>query len=185
MKRGVYIAALVLLYLLFASKSCDNRERSDETLELARLSAARDSIAAFFTPDTLTSESLRAFEKSALARFRDFCDYRSVLSDTSVDSAFRAKAAQLIHEMLVSGTRLEDLPDNLSGDSVWIRQPLLRNGAPEYTATLGYVSYSDSTGGYAGRQREIQTGTVDFLLIKQCKVFGADTLQAWQVFFRK
>jgi hypothetical protein len=208
MRRIVYILALAFLYLILTAKSCDNRQDNDDAGGQPALAATIDSIRAGFTPDTLTESSLRTFEARAKTRLSDFSDYLAIYSDTSVPKTFRSKASEMIRRLFISGNALLEiryLGDPKPGkiivsqfldiaksepapfltiipDSTRVIKSLHREGGPAYKGRLGFSCFYSGQTGSRMRPQAPARGTVEFVVAKQEKIFGTDTLMIWDLF---
>ena len=207
MRRSLYTSVLIVLYLLLTAKSCDSRQEADQAREQAALAAAKDSIRTAAAPDTLTGSSLQAFERVAVIKMSDFGDFLAILRDTAVDPAFKEKARDMIRSMFVSDNSslhfpcpgnsrrkdvvLQDLltPEAVTScgfgkviaDSTRVWQSLQRSGGPDYLGVLSYAFILASTGPGNDAGQALIHGTVGFVVTRNPKVFGADTLMVWEV----
>ena len=102
MKRFFMLSTLLLIYLLFSSRSCNNQEEFEAAREQKQLETSIDSISSAFSSDKLSSETLRAFEETARQRFADFVDYLAILSDTVAAPAFKENTRRMIRELFIS-----------------------------------------------------------------------------------
>jgi hypothetical protein len=208
MRRIFYIPALVLLYLLTTAKSCDRQEQYDESVDQSRVKQSLDSIRSAFESDTLAGASLQAFEASAKIKLADFSDYLAILSDPSVAGAFREQAGKMVRGLFISensvlrfenpgregkitvsvrqlltpGREAADMPGKIITDSIRVIRPLQREGTSMYAGLLGYsFSFAGEKPG-TDLRRTLAGGTVDYLVIRHEKKFGADSLVIWEVF---
>jgi hypothetical protein len=182
MKRLIYIPAFLLLYLLFTAKSCDEQAQAREERANAAIEKEKDSIRSVLGADTLTEGMLRSFESLAVTRLADYAGYRVIAADTSVDTTFRKKAAQMMKRLMAPGTDFADLPAGIIADSVTLKKPLYYTGNARYTGQLGYwfmpgISTDEDVTGQALRE-----GTTGFLVARHPKIFGPDTLMVWEVY---
>jgi len=207
MKNFFHISALILLYLLFTAKSCDDREQADKIHEQVGIAKTRDSIISVFSPDSLSMASLRAFETAAMIRLSDFNDYLAILGDTSIDKSFRDEARKMIKNLFISENSVLELkdPDDpgrrevpvrqlMAGsgasamfgaiipDSTGVKQSLQRTGDSIYTGTLSYVYVPAGKHTVKHQNRMLGTGITGFVVTKHEKKFGAETLMVWDVF---
>jgi hypothetical protein len=208
MRRIFYIPALILLYLLTTSKSCDRQEQDDDSRDQARVKSAQDSIKSTFASDTLPGASLQAFEATAKIRLADFSDYLSILADTSFDTTFRAKAREMIQALFISENSVlwltgpgkqgrrefsvkQVLASGVEGsitfgkimpESILVQQPLKRAGDSVYTGQLCFSYIPSRHMNEKDPERKLSAGAIDFMLIKHKKAFGTVTLIVWEVF---
>jgi hypothetical protein len=162
MKRSLRLSALVVLYLLFSAKSCDQQEEFDGARQQRATEAAKDSIVSVFGSDTLTALTLTAFEETAKLKFADLFDYLDILSDTSAAPAFKEQAGQMARELFISEY---SFPRFARPDSIWVMEHLHRVSDSLLTGRLGFSP----------------NGSVGFLALKRNKIFGTDTLKVWNV----
>jgi len=208
MRRLLYIPTLILLYLLFTAKSCDNQERADDVSEQKQITLSQDSIRSNFESDTLSNASLRAFEGMGGMKLADLGDYLMILGDTAVAETFREKAREMIRGLFLSensvvrltgqenpgirevsvNTLLNPVKGNpvISGkiipDSVRVKQPLKWIGKAIYAGTLSFAYIPEDKMNKNGPGPASVSGTVDFLVTRHEKNFGKDTLMIWDVF---
>ncbi len=170
MRKTAAILALVMLYLVCSSKSC-----SDDTGQpgspLAPMEATRDSIVSQFEQGVPGESTLQAFGETARQMVADWADYRTIAADTSYAQPFRDKASTMaarLFESEISAGLMESMiePESVSSpDSVRIEQPLVR--APDSA--------------YAGLLAIGRTILLPFRAERVDKVFGNDTIRAWEV----
>jgi hypothetical protein len=203
MKRLVKISALLLLYCLTTAKSCSNNEEGKAARERYVVDATVDTIRRALSSDSLSEESLRAFGELAGRKLLDFSDYMKILTDSSIDTAFRQKAAGMIKALFISDSVVISLGnDNKKGalsvtvknlvnkresamypgfDSVKIIQPLYRTAPDSYTGRLSSLTSSTSSLNRDGRKVSGQLITVDFSLVRIKTIIDKDTLNSWKV----
>ena len=206
MKRIFKISIIVLVYLVLCGKSCV----SDQDIKLQQqkeATAMMDNIRDEFGMENLNEDSQFAMEIAAVQKLNDFADYLMIYSNSSLDSAFRIRAAGLITDLFVSrqsaisfGFRdiekegrwtLATLLDDSWGDevdSVYVRYDSIRfmnhlnqSDALSYKALMNcsqsVVAYS-STNTYIISDEQIE---VNILVSRREKSFGSDTLTIWVV----
>lgn len=162
MKRFCRLSVLLLLYLVFSAKSCDQQEEFDAAREQRRTQATKDSIVSVFRSDTVTSATLAAFEESAKIKFSDLFDYLDILNDTTAPRAFREQAGQMAEDLFISETSVPRFP---RPDSVWIMERLHPVNDSLFAGRLGFSPH----------------GSLGFYAVKRDKIFGKDTLKVWTV----
>ncbi len=208
MRKIVNIVILVLVYLLFSGRSCDNRSPEEEAQAQAEaLVSTRDSIRDAFETDWLSESALYAHEVTARQKLSDLADYMNVLADTTLDSAFRKKAGEMIKKMFVTGearmsimlqsdrqTRLMPLSEVLNEawagpailvpfrfDSVQVREPLHRVDETRYAGTLACRQTFPSLAKSDTTMILWCHKVIDFFAVRDEKLFGKDTLRVWEV----
>jgi len=208
MKRSLKALALILIYLLFSAKSCDDREQYDAVLEQERLTAIKDSISSTMGSDTLTFTTLRAFEVAAEQKFSDFSDYANILADTSFDPAFKEQAKNMITSLFISDRTLLRLTDKekkrrneltinewtrngkipsrvlctFIPDSVRVLKSFNKVNDSIFSGKLGFSLMPSPRPGVNQRTYCPVGGEIDIFLAKQEKKFGTNTLKVWDVF---
>lgn len=207
MSRIYNILILILLYLLFGSRTCTEESDIREANEQRLLLASKDSIKKTFEIYRLSDYQLRAYEETAKHKLIDFADYLKIISDTTLDMRFRQQAAEMLKRLFIPGdidtrnwrtasadTESSSLDQILGksltlGMAAWIK--------PERITTLKpLTSVNDST--YTGRlsfyQKCIpydinetprilsQETDIEILAIRKLKSFGSESLIIWEVF---
>lgn len=202
MNRFFKISALILAYLLFSAKSCDNHNG-----EKTGITASIDSIRKEFQADNIREESLGAFETNARQKLSDFSDYLQLFMSPSIDSLFRDKTRDMIRDIFISdsvslrflqnqgtkdqeltlaqllknGLRNESMHSGFIFDSVKVYRPFTRISDTVYSGSLDFsqklirFSLQDT----AVIRSEIKTA--DVFIVKRDKIFGKDTLRIWKV----
>ena len=207
MKGRVSIAILVLLWLLASGRSCDHAEQEDTGFGHQRISSVTDSLTEVFGADSLTPETLRAFEELARVRMGDFFDYLAILHDTTAAGPFRAKADEMIGRMVFSHRAVLLLRDSKDSETeqisidrlrspdplkpeilakgkisgIRVTRPLLREADSIYTGELDFGLQPGNAGGIPEKLRPA-SGSMTFVVLKHRKNFGTDTLRLWDVF---
>ena len=208
MKRILYIQLLVLLYILFTAKSCENRQQANEAGEHARMISMRDSIRLALEPETLSDASAKAFEAIAIIKFSDFSDYLEIFHDTSNDPAFRQKTREMIlHQFISENSELElstmgnpagtsiaikqlllPVRENqevfwkISTDSIRLSKPLVQTNDSVYTGKVSFAYITRWSNTIREENPKLFHGTEDIMLIRQNKIFGNDTLKTWNLY---
>jgi hypothetical protein len=207
MRRPVYILLLILLYILFTAKSCDNGQEDVAAREESVAAAVKDSITSAFASDALNNQALRAFEATARLKLYDFRDYLSLLSDSTTSDVFKTKVAEMIGGLFISrevhldlscrgmvnenmnlvrhmhhtGFKNIDIPEGVLFDSVVVLRSLQKVNDTLYSGELKTgVHYKHSTAtGNKMLQRDDKI--VQVYLLKHEKVFGENSLKVWSV----
>jgi hypothetical protein len=205
MKSVLKFSALVLAYLLFGARSCDNEERYTANREQKETNQVIDSIGAVFGADKLSPATLQAYEHTALLKLSDLLDYSIIAADTSVASVFRDRATQMIRSSFVSGNcvirsstngkpgmqniSVEQLSrgkafsseflNQLKYDSVWISEGLHPVSDSTYS---GQLSFSLPGKNFSAKEFKPSSATqFEFFAVKREKQFGNKTLKIWTV----
>ena len=199
------IVVILVLSTLYAPSCVNETERIKR--EDARLINLKKNIFSKFEIDDLNEESLFVFESTAKQKLSDLSDYLQVLTDTTLDVSFRAKAGEMINAVFLSEKMKiqlaqidgnnEKIPVNLfinNGlenklkfpiflfDSIVVFKPLHKSVNNNYEGKLRFLQ--KSTHPSQNTQLKISViKTADFYLIKEEKIFGIDTLNIWNVCF--
>jgi hypothetical protein len=195
---------IIVLFVIYAPSCVDEQEKANR--EEAILNETRNEIRAEFETDYLTGASLFAYETTAKQKLSDFADYLHVLTDTSLDMSFRAKAGEMIkstflsenvtlqlaqqkdipaeeynvHLLIKSGLTNQPSAQPFSIDSIVIYKPLHRTGNTGYAGSLTF-SQNFTFPGQPGQILNSISRSADIHLMKEDKIFGADTLKIWSV----
>jgi len=190
MRKAAYISVLVLIYLLFSAKSCDNREQADTARDEAVAKATHDSIAAVFESDTLSEEALRAFEETAGLKIYDLAEYLKILSDSNTEQGFKGKVEAMIREMFLpqngnmdrstSVFKKMNMQAGMMIDSVKIQQPLQPVNDSLYAGQLRFTIHVVNPHP-AERKGQTREKRVEIFVLKREKKFGDNTLKVWTV----
>ncbi len=206
MRKTLQIFVLVLLYLVFTAKSCDNQ--GNDIDNNARISLIQDSLASTFVSAVLSDNSLRAFENMAKIKLSDFNDYLAIANDTSIAGPFREKAREMIRGIFISENPVLQLSDfsnsgernfpvkqlleekagslaafgKIMPDSIWLKQSLQQTCDSVYTGKLGFIYLPAGKQDANVQDQAFPGGTVGFILAKRYKQFGTKTLLVWDVF---
>jgi len=207
MKRYLFLISSVMAYLLLCSKSCSEPELDPAIAEKERIEVLKDSIISEFESESLSRGSFKAFEMKARQKLVDFGDYLRICNNKSMDDSFKSQARLMIRDLFISdsirvNTLLTDehgnkmIPLNeflrigltssvdsnvFSIDSVKISIPLHRTNEDKYTGTLQFSRYL-KTYPTAKTTYPIQARMeAEIVVTKVDKIFGADTVQVWQV----
>jgi hypothetical protein len=190
MRKAVYILTLILLYLLFTAKSCDNEEQSDAVREEAHTKAAKDSISAAFGTDTLCAEALMAFEATARLKLYDLVDYLQILSDSTIEKGFKEKLEKMVIELFVPDDgNLELITEsikNLNGqggvavDSVKVQKSLQKVNDSLYSGHLMFFIHPLNPD-LSNKKTISSAKFVEIFVAKREKKFGNNSLKVWTV----
>ena len=200
------LSTLLLIYLLFSSRSCNNQEEFEAAREQKQLETSIDSISSAFSSDKLSSETLRAFEETARQRFADFVDYLAILSDTVAAPAFKENTRRMIRELFISDQcvlRFTSTNNDLAKeiplsvlldpqsdfvkhlkvfqpDTIRIMNALQYVNDSLYTGKLG-VTFRVPFTVVEKNSYHFSAGTIEFLAAKREKSFGKDKLKVWSL----
>jgi hypothetical protein len=208
MRKSLFILMLLLVYLLFSSKSCSSDEKDVADRQEADLMKVKKSLKDEFESEKLSRKSLNAFEVKAEQKLVDLADYLQIYSDNKMNEAFKGQARQMILGLFISdsvkissvlsdekeGNSLpltkflhidegsNDLSIDFKFDSIEIIKPLHRTGEFNYAGSLAFtrriISYSSSDTLFFSPVKM----DVDIIAAKINKTFGKDTLRVWEVF---
>jgi hypothetical protein len=208
MRKWILIFLVPAVYLLLCSKSCDSGHMDDAALQKKNLNKTRELIKTEAESETLSDQSLRAYEVNAKQKLTDFADFLSIYYDQNIGSAMRDQAGNMIVKLFTSEeitiplfipgvkktgnftlTELlsnENLPEYNSTkiliDSIAVRDPLRYSGESLYMGTLTFstrvISYSSSDS-LVSEKIKMET---EILAKKVNKTFGNESLRVWGVF---
>jgi len=203
MKVWLRIPVLLLVYCLLTAKSCSNEEERRAAWEQERVVAVRDSLRAAFDSDSLAELSRRAYEGSAVQKLSDLSDYLNILSDTTLDPAFRQKTTDMAHGLFISDTVLlksgagEKIRERISPvaafsgeiaamnsyifDSVRVVKRLTRVNDSTYAGQLSFLERGpDEPHGTLKSSRGL-IWFIDIYAARRVTILGSDTLRTWKV----
>lgn len=193
------------MLLIIGAPSCVDEREAIEREELI-LTETKENIRKEFETEYLTEASMYAIETIAKQKLSDLADYLRILTDTSLDYSFRAKAAEMIKNTFQSGNiklQLFDVKEKaiqeidvshiinrglenklalpfFTFDSISILEPLHRIGNSNYSGTLKFSqNFTDSTS--LEQNRNFITRIATVYVVKEYKIFGSDTLLVWGV----
>ncbi len=196
------ISTLVVILFVLSAPSCED-EQGAAIREERLLDETRNEIRNEFETEYLTESSLFAYEAAANQKLSDFADYLEILTDTTLDMAFREKASEMIESTFQSDNvsvqlfeknegeievhkLIEDVLENrvllphFSFDSVRIHEPLRRIGNTTYSGILKFSQdFTEPT--QSGQIVKSVSRNVDIYVVKENKIFGSDTLKIWSV----
>ena len=183
------------LLLGIASCASSHRERAIEN-ESAEASIMSGELEAQFTTDYLSSDLLDALEVRAQQKLLDFADYVVLISNPTIDSAFRTQAKEQALELFIQpeipiifegeSTKLEDFFSaihqkkgltNYTVRNIEIAQPLQQESDQQYTGSL---SFSQSM--IVDSQETVHQREVKVWVKKTDKQFGNKQKEVWEVF---
>ena len=205
MTKYLKISTIILVLFVIYAPSCVD-EQTIANREEAILVETKNNIRAEFETDYLTGASLFAYETTAKQKLSDFVDYLQILADTSLDVSFRAKAGEMIKNTFLSenvSIQFAQQKDVLSGeynvllliknglenklslppfsiDSIIVDEPLHRTGNQSYAGALTF-SQNFTLPRQPGQILNSVSRSADVYLMKEYKIFGADTLKIWSV----
>lgn len=208
MRKWILIFLTPAVYLLLCSKSCDSGHMDDAALQKKNLNKTRDLIKTEAESETLSDQSLRAYEANAKQKLGDFADFLSIYYDQNIDSAMKKQAGNMIVKLFSSEEitippfipgvkwtgnptltdllKNENLPEfksiKILINSITVKEPLRYSGESLYKGTLTFstrvISYSSSDSLVSERVKM----EVEMLAKKVDKTFGSETLRVWGVF---
>jgi len=205
MSKLFKIVAIVLVLFTIYAPSCVD-EQYIAMREEAKLNKERNEVLAEFKSDHLSEASLMAFEKNAVQKLTDLHDYLKILADTSLNHTFREKAGALVlntfitekvfislqpvendgPQKYVAGRLIQLINSNklilqhFTFDSIVVNDPLRKSDGETFTGKLSFIQrFSESSLG--GQNNYKAYREADFYLLKENKIFDADTLRTWNV----
>jgi hypothetical protein len=208
MKRGILILLIITAYLILSSKSCDSDREHNAGLQKAKTEQTKERIRGEFETETLTNQTLRAFELKARQKLVDFADYLSIYYNKNLDKALSDQAGQMITGLFASdktviksffpgkncsrGYPLTEFLNhdfmpayssvNVLIDSISIEIPLQRTGNNLFRGTLTFRRSLEAFSLADTLIISRDTLKADIIAQKVNKSFGSDTLQVWGVF---
>jgi len=203
MSKCIKILAVILILFVIYAPSCVD-ERANALREEAILTGTKNDIRTEFEIDYLNETSLFAYETTAKQKLSDLVDYLHIMTDTSLDMSFRAKAG----EMIISTFQSENVTIQLAGqdtesikklkvqhlikkglknklpnqpfsfDSINIYEPIHRINNTTYS---GVLKFSQNFTDPSNPEQIIKSTrrNADFWVVKEDKVFGTDSLKIW------
>ena len=199
MSKYIKIAISIIVPFIICAPSCKD-EHALSSHEEAILNETRNEIRAEFETEYLTEASLLAYEKTAKQKLSDFVDYIHIVTDTSLDLSFRAKAAEMIknnflsenitiqlapqiedtfnelnvHRFVKNGLENKLLLPHFTIDSIVVHESLHLVGDSCYFGTLRFLQNFPSPS-RPGQMSNMVSKAADIYLIKEDKVFGKFT----------
>jgi len=200
MNKFLQIIAAFALLLIIGAPSCVNEEELRMYQE-ARLQREIDQICSEIESMALSDSLLLIYQSEAKRKLMDMADYFQILSDTSLDTSIRRKAAEILNRQFISedvklviDLENNEIPLNLfiknqlnqdlalppyRFDSIKIRQGFQKWENDRYKGVFVFQERSDE----ASTPLSSSLRSIDFYLIKEEKIFGADTLNIWDIRF--
>ncbi len=199
------ISTIIFVLFVLCAPSCEDEQESANREE-AILTEAKKNILKEFETDYLDEASLFAYEVTAKQKLSDFSDYLHMMMDTSLEMSFRIKAGEMIKKTFQSenvSLRLDKeekktrpefevhllIKDGLenklklppfSVDSIIVHEPLHRIGNTTYSGILRFSQNFTDPSQPGLIINSIRRNT-DVYVVKEDKIFGADTLKIWSV----
>ncbi len=183
MRRLISISGLLVLYILFTAKSCENGQEDVIAREEAVSIAVKDSIGSSFASDTLRNSALRAFEETARLKLLDLGDYLGILSDSSTSEVFKTKVGEMITELFIS----QDVKEKVSFsvglvfDSVMVNNHLQRKNDTLYSGTLRFQIQCKPDVTANPQEMIVGYKIIDIFVVRREKIFGDKSLKVWSV----
>ena len=205
MSKYIKISAIILVLFITYAPSCVDEEAIAKREEKA-LNETKNEIRTEFETEYLTETSIFAYETTAKQKLTDLADYLHIMTDTSLDMAFRAKASEMIKNTFYSDNvtllcvehneepvkelkvrllikkglknKLPHLPYTF--DSLYIHEPLHRINNTTYFGVLGFLQNFTDPATPEQIIKSIRRNT-DFWVVKEDKVFGTDSMKIWDV----
>lgn len=199
------IPLFIFVLLIIGAPSCVDERDAMEREEIM-LKETKENIRKEFETEYLTEASLYATETVAKQKLSDLADYLRMLTDTSLEYTFRAKAGEMIKntfqlenitlqlfdakekaiqeidvtKLISSGLENKLALPFFTFDSISILVPIHRIGNSNYSGTLKFLqNFTDTTS--LELNMKFITRTVSVYVVKENKIFGSDTLLVWGV----
>jgi len=194
---------LIAFFLLFVcgAPSCENEE-AHQRREEAHLLEEITQIYSDIESVDLSASGLLIYQSHAQEKLRDIADYFQILSDTSLALSIREKAGELLLQNFISeevklsfhqmkkkeislGLLIDDMLNGHPSvysypfNSISIKQRLVEWEKDTFKGQIGYEQMSQDP--HIGLSSIPQS--IDFYLIKEIKIIGADTLGIWNIRF--
>lgn len=199
------ISLFIFALLIIGAPSCVDERDAIEREELI-LAETKENIRKEFETEYLTEASLYAIETVAKQKLSDLADYLRMLTDTSLDYTFRAKAGEMIKntfqlenvtlqlfdakekaiqeinvtELISSGLENKLALPFFTFDSIRVQEPIHRLGNSNYSGTLKFLQNFTNTTSLEQNMNFIPR-TASVYVVKEHKIFGNDTLLVWRV----
>jgi hypothetical protein len=205
MIRLIKISTLLFVLFILCAPSCED-EQLTINREEAILTETKNDIREEFETDYLNETSLFAYESAAKQKLNDFTDYLQIMTDTSMETAFRIKASEMLKLIFLSENVTLGLNEKGKGiqqkfevyhlikqglenklklppfsvDSIIVQEPLHRIGNTTYSGILRFSqNFTDPF--QPGLIINSIRRSTDVHVIKEDKIFGTDTLKIWSV----
>ncbi len=207
MRRLISISGLLVLYILFTAKSCENGQEDVIAREDSLAAAVRDSITSAFSSDALSNQALRAFEETARLKLLDLGDFLGILSDSSTSDVFKTKVGQMISELFISrdvslqfsspgclkkdepftkqlriaGMNHAKWPVGIVFDSVIVKNRLKRANDSLFSGTLRFQIQCKPDVTANPQEMIVGYKIIDIFVVRREKIFGDKSLKVWSV----
>ena len=202
----IYLLGLLLVYMLFASKSCEEQPSAAEVRKKKILHEQLMTIEKGMKSDYLRRESIPAYEEKAKQKVIEFSEYLSLYAHPDLDSAIRSSIEHQIKTLLFDqkvefeyatrkGIRKLQVDDYLAEltsnkydqvfftlDSVKIYRTLGRSSENLYKGTLSYLQITSHSQSNDSIHLEPNRMLTEFYVQKVRKQFGNDMKYVWQVY---
>lgn len=206
MKQLLLILTLILVYILFNAKGCEQDEQYNIAPQEKKIRFEIGIIKSTFVTESPSGVTLHAFEETARIKFFDFLDYLTIFSDSSIAPVFRHHAGQMISDLFISDNCIVNYINDSQGkknkitireivnagtespgnicvvqpDSVWIENSLHELNDTIFTGKLGFRP------GMPIMSTDLKIfypagRTMEFFAIKRVKNFGEDSLKVWTI----
>ena len=202
----IYLLGLLLVYVLFSSKSCEEGPSAAEARKNKIFQEQLRNIENGMESYYLDRESILAYEEKAKQKTIEFADYLTLYSTHVLDSVLKSSLKSQIKSLLIDqrfeieystdqGKRKLGIDDYLSElastsynqviftlDYIRLFMPLERKTEHLYMGSLGYLQ---STSGITSndtillQQNRMLT---EFYVKKVRKQFGSEVKYVWQVY---
>lgn len=203
----IYLITLLLLYIVFTSKSCEETPAETQERERKQLQEITKAIDESMESDYLSKESFLAFEEKAKQKIIDFGEFLSLYSRKDLDPELKESAAIQLNELFQAESVLEikwaiDIPKRkyhlddvlmkisssnydllqVINDSINVLEPLEKIDRETYEGRL--IFKQEIYGISAFDTISIQHNRVhaDYYVKKVEKNFGTHIRNTWQVF---
>lgn len=203
----IYLIALVILYMVFTAKSCEETPAEKQERERKQFQEITNAIDESMESDYLSKESFLAFEEKAKQKIIDFGEFFSLYSRKDLDPELKKSVATQLNELFQAESiieikwaidmpqekyRLDDLLMKISAskydllqvinDSIHVLESMEKINRETYKGSLIFKQdiYGISSFDTISMQHNhVQT---DYYVKKVEKNFGIDTRSTWQVF---
>jgi hypothetical protein len=205
MKKIIWIAGILLLFMILKSESCNERDESADQQDIN--DRWRNEIKIQFETAELNALSLTEYEMAAKRKLKDFYDYLQILSDTFYRKQYREKAGEMILQMFVSDTVAVSIvpydqgPDSETSISQLVQKGLNNEISPSffvcdtvqslrnfdrtdvdvYSAAFSFIERR-SPGTEDSVPGTLKRRIAEVFIVKGNKIFPPDTISLWQVY---
>jgi hypothetical protein len=194
MNRYFFVAIAVALS---ACASISNDETSVRRVSIEEQKGG--AIESQFTSDEPSAAHLRAFERRAMEKLKDFGDYLAIISDQSYEAEFRQKALVQARRMFIdhsnirlsinTGQKIDiflaelqehPLTARVIISDIAIGDPLKETIAALYEGSLLFnFKILENESGSTGDKSQMKA---EFFLMKTPKLFGTTQKIVWEIF---